>query len=264
MELSQDILSSALSHAVRMKLIPTNPCRRVEPVEHRPERPIPWNLHEARAFVTALELPRHSDWRVLFQLLSTAGVRLSEGLGLLWEDVDLVHNLVLVENQLHVKGSARALGRTKSAEGKRRISISAAMSAILARHRDSLAATAARTPGWKERGLVFPSLRMKGQAGRQDSTSHAFHRICDEAGLCRIRLQDLRRLGLSLHLVASGGNMLATKAHAGHSTLAMTSHYTYQIVTDPDGIADRSADLVALGNGIDKGINRGAEGPSEA
>jgi len=201
-ELSQDVLSSALARAVRTRLMPTNPCRTVGPVGHRMDRPLPRALHEARAFMAALEEPKNRDWRVQFQLMATSGVRLSEALGPLWEDVDLAHDIIIVTNTLHVSGRERAIiPRAKSDDGKRSLAISAVMSAILAGHRD-VAALAGRTPGWVERGVVFPSTRNKGQAGRQDSSNHAFHRICDQAGLRRIRVQDLRRLGLGLHHVA--------------------------------------------------------------
>jgi integrase len=114
-------LSIILAQAARKGRIPVNPMTQLE----RGERPKHDDQRPKR--ILALDemqaLLEHADakqYRALFELLLTAGLRIGEALGLTVADLDAKHSVIRVEHQLGRDGSRTPL---KTAESVRAIDI---------------------------------------------------------------------------------------------------------------------------------------------
>jgi integrase len=75
--------------------------------------------------------------------------------------------------------------------------------------------------GWREHELIFPN--RVGKPLREDHVLAAFHKVCEDAGLPRKRLHDLRHT-YATFAHASGADLHDLKNVLGHSRIDMTSH----------------------------------------
>jgi len=129
-------LKALLSTAVEDGLIRSNPTAGVK-LAPRPVANIEDEDEAATKALTTDELARliaqvPDDWRrLLVTMLAQTGLRISEGLGLRWGDLDLTNR------RLHVRRRVRDgnIGPPKSGRGRREVPISAVLGGELAAHR---------------------------------------------------------------------------------------------------------------------------------
>src|SRR5262249_40686941 len=96
------VLSTALKHAVRLRLIPVNPASEVARPKVIEREMTILTDDQARQFLTAA---RRSRYYALFALAVATGMRQGELLALQWADVDFENNTVTVRRTvLRVKG----------------------------------------------------------------------------------------------------------------------------------------------------------------
>jgi integrase len=129
------VLSAAavvFNHAVARGWIIESPTRKLA----RGERPRPRNQKEIRLLspeeisrVVAAATPR---WRPLLIAASHTGARISELLGLEWDDIDWNENTITISKQLSRAGGK--LTRTKTPGSVRTISLSAELRLVLREH----------------------------------------------------------------------------------------------------------------------------------
>ena len=91
------VLHRALEQAVRFNLIPYNPAARVDPPRVRQEEITPLDSEQARRF---LDAAKGEKYEALYVLSITTGLRMGEGLGLKWTDIDLEAATLRVNRQL--------------------------------------------------------------------------------------------------------------------------------------------------------------------
>ncbi|MCH8316577.1 MAG: tyrosine-type recombinase/integrase family protein [Planctomycetes bacterium] len=90
------VLKTALTKAVKLGLILTNPCRNATTPTHRSRKIEPFSEAEAALILDEVA----DDWlRVLYELAIGMGMRKSEIIGLHWEDVDFKKGTVHVHQQ---------------------------------------------------------------------------------------------------------------------------------------------------------------------
>lgn len=147
-------------------------------------------------------------WRAMILTGLRTGMRLGELLGLQWSDVDLDAMVIIVRHNL-VQG---ILGSPKT--GKERVV------AFPQSVKDVLA------PMRRSDGYVFQ--RDDGRALNAGIAARALHRVCRRAGLRRIGWHTLRHTFAS-QLGRRRGTLLEAQRLLGHSTLAMTEHYTHLV-----------------------------------
>ncbi len=124
------VLSSALNHAIRWRLVDHNVCKAVSPPRVPPPEIRPLSLDEAKRF---LAVARGDRFEALYVLGLTSGMRLGELGGLLWSDVDLARRVLHVHRALitgyggqtfespKTPGSRRSIGLTlKAVDGSAR------------------------------------------------------------------------------------------------------------------------------------------------
>jgi integrase len=110
------VLSTALKHAVRLRLIPANPAAEVARPKLEEREMVILTDEQVRQFLTAA---LRSRYYALFALAVATGMRQGELLALQWEDVDFVNNTVTVRRTvLRVKG--RHVVKEPKTRGSRR------------------------------------------------------------------------------------------------------------------------------------------------
>ncbi|GAA1122639.1 hypothetical protein GCM10009577_52160 [Streptomyces javensis] len=142
--------SSALSHAVRTRVIAANPCRYVLlPRPVAPER-ICWNPAQAAAFLRHNHAHYGDQMADLFELLLGTGMRRGESLGLHWTDVHLAERMLLVRWSLTaVNNNHLYLDHPKTKASRNWVSLAPRVVAALERQAALARAGQPRGRRWK-------------------------------------------------------------------------------------------------------------------
>jgi integrase len=231
------VLRSALSTAVRRRLVQWNAAKHVELPQHRTaQRPV-WTAREIAVFLAALEGdPLHP----LFHTLIYTGMRRGEVLGLPWARVDFARAQLIIDTQLTDSGASLEIGPTKTRAGERVVPIDPKTVAIL---RDRKAAQDHERQqwgaSWHDTGLVFT--RGDGSFMRPSSVTHTFRRLVLSTGLPPLRLHDLRHTHASLAL-AAGIDIKVVSDRLGHSSTSITQNLYTRVVP---AVARSAADAIA-------------------
>jgi integrase len=218
------VLRMALKQAVRDGLIARNVALLVDPPRsRRPEVRIPTTA-EARSLL-GLDTPLAPLWTLL---IGTA-LRLGEGLGLRWPDIDLAEKTLTVRVALrpmprHIRQEAPKWARTglrlrlvepKTAASRRTLAIPGFVLRALLVQRERQANLPASLLG-----LVFTSPR--GSALDPRNVSRAFAGDLRRAGVQPMRIHDLRHAAASM-MLGQGYSLDDVKRVLGHSSISVTS-----------------------------------------
>ncbi|MBD3671916.1 MAG: site-specific integrase [Planctomycetaceae bacterium] len=116
------VLSAALKRAVRLKLIPFNPCGQVDKPTHKKAEINPFSEDEVKQILESV-----ADHRigVAFWLGFTTGIRQGELLGLRWSDVDFARSEILLTRQAIDNRGKPYLDRLKTANSRRVLHLTA-------------------------------------------------------------------------------------------------------------------------------------------
>ncbi len=205
-----DTLRTALDAALRLHLIPSNPCRVVGHPRKGPRPEIrPLSAAECVRLLAALAGDR---LEALYALALDSGMRQGELLGLHWPQVE--PNAVRVVQALS-GAKERKLKDVKTASSRRRVTLTPQTCRLLEAHREAM-----RREGRDvNKGPVFVSRR--GNFLLRASLSRHFARRLRAAGLEGTRFHDLRHSCATL-LLRAGVSVRSVAARLGHSDPAMT------------------------------------------
>lgn len=215
--LVQAVVTGALRLAVREGVLARNPAEGFAvPRDPRPERRerCPWTPADLTAFLAAAQ----SHWLApVYWLLAHTGLRLSEALGLRWENVSLDLGRLFV-------------AQSKTPAGRRRVSLDPATVAVLRRHAAEQARRrAALGPDWQEHGLVFD--RGDGRPVSPRTVEEVMSRLARRAGLPHATPHTLRHLHATV-LLTAGVPPHVVMARLGHSSFRVTvDHYAHVLPT---------------------------------
>jgi len=211
------VLHSALSQAVKWHLLYRNPADLVDLPKQQKRETRVLTAAEAARFIEATV---YSQWKALFSMLLTSGMRPGEALGLKWPDVDWERGRVHVQRALSVTKAGWRLDEPKTARSRRAIPLPLPVLQDLREHRREQAAMRLQTPGYQDHGLVFANEDGNPPDLRHITRRH-FKPLLKAAGLPDIRLYDLRHTCATL-LLAAGENPKVISERLGHATVAMT------------------------------------------
>jgi integrase len=205
-------LNQICRYAVRIGQLVENPVAQLE----RGEKPRPRPL--AVRVLGGDELERvvaHcGSYAPLVELLGYTGLRVSEGLGLRWRDIDWCRQLVSVRQQLSRAGVPKTL---KSPAARRDVVMAPGVGELLALRWDT---SAFHDPD----DFVFSD--DEGQGFAYNKVARVFHSAVDRAGLAsdeRLSLHCLRHGFASLSLlIAAGLDVVFVSRQLGHSTPKVT------------------------------------------
>lgn len=219
-------LCTALNSAVKYGNVPRNVATLVDP----PVAPKPniryFNVEQARTFLEAAKSDR------LYALMATVlslGLRLGEGLGVAWPDLDLDTGrfnirqaLQRIDKKLYPQKAGLQLVEPKGGYSARVVTLPAVAVSALRYHlafqeqERQLAGSAWRGNTWN---LVFTT--RVGTPLDERGVLRRFQRILTLAGLPKMRLHDLRHSAVAI-LIAQGVHIKAISELLGHSSVAFT------------------------------------------
>jgi integrase len=235
------ILSSALTDAVRLGLLPSNPARSARLVQPpSPARPL-LDAVEVQRLLDAAAVERLGALVVCAALL---GLRRGELLGLRWADVDLDARRLVVAVQRRYEVGHGMVEATPKADSRRVLVLPVSVVGALRRHACLQATERARAGrDWRDHGLVFANTR--GAPHWQDHTSRLLRRVLIRAGLPHRRLHDLRH-AIITYLLHAGASIAEVQQVVGHRSLVSTARYAHGL-PEPSGRAAALLDA-AYGN----------------
>jgi integrase len=231
-QIMRQVLSAALSRAVREELITRNVAQLVELPAWEPNVVVPWTPTEALAFLqAAIDDPLYPA----FVLLLLYGLRRGEVLGLRWQDIDFETQIIHVRQQIHRSQGQLRIGPVKTRAGSRDLPLlGLARGALLARKEQQQADRMKLGSAWADTGLVFTT--RTGRPIEPRNLVRSFVRIRDSHGIQKIRVHAIRHTTASL-LKDLGVPARDTQIILGHAHISTTQ----QIYTHVDEAARREA-----------------------
>ena len=136
-KLSRQVLNQAMEDARRNRLIPENPATYREVKGPKEKRPTvtPPSLDVAQKFLADSKTDGHR-FAALYHVLAYTGIRISEALGLTWEDVDVLDKWLLIRNPMeHTDTYGLRHGTPKSESSNRQVPLDAGTIDVLMAHR---------------------------------------------------------------------------------------------------------------------------------
>ena len=185
-----------------------------------------------------------SCFGALWAVLMGTGCRMGEAFGLRWQDADLDAGVLNIERSLSWVGGRPVVTEPKTLSSKRRLTSPTFVTESLKRWRvRQLEDRLSHGPQWlgEDRILTEPD-------GRPVTPSRALNelaRVCESAGVRRIRIHDLRHLHASLALGA-GIPLVDVSRRLGHANVGVTATIYAHSLRDDDGHVSRAVER-ALG-----------------
>jgi integrase len=222
------VLSIALRHAVRMRLIPHNPAADVAKARPAEREMRIMTEQQVRRFLETAKPHRHYS---LFALALGSGLRQGELLALQWTDIDLEKNTVEVKRSLSQVGKEFIVKEPKSKAGKRTVVLPPFVMAALSDHRTAaLKAAQITAPVFCTRTGTFTSKNnlvrqvfrpLITKANKDEQTRADKTETQSDLIPTAIRFHDLRHTHAS-HLIAAGHSIKAVSRRLGHADIAIT------------------------------------------
>jgi integrase len=229
-------LRSILAHAVRHTWIESNPADALTSRER------PKTGTSRKRFLTEEEMGSLLEtatgrYRVLIAVCLFAGLRISEALGLVWDDVDLEHGHLRVRYQLNRKGKRVGL---KTAAARREVIVIDSLAALLRRHRLPSRHSKPGDP-------VFST--STGTAMSARNTGRALAKISERAGVPDVTAHALRHTFASM-LIERGRDPVFVADQLGHTNPAITLHVYAHLFRAAKQADDARPQLQAAYGGI--------------
>ncbi len=216
-------LHAAFQDAVIDGLVGTNPVDRTrQPRLH--QTPVEaFTLQEVASLLDAAP----DRWKHMLAFAAFSGLRISEVLGLKWEDVDLDRGIISISRTVvDIAGKAVLQDNTKTQASSR--SMALPVIAVEALHAQRARNGAARS------GFVFGS--SAGTPTGQSVAGRAFRRIRDSIGLPQLSFHSLRHTFASTEL-AAGVPLHTVSKRMGHGSATVTARVYGHWVREADEAA---------------------------
>lgn len=212
---SRSTLVTALNQAVKWRLVPTNPVRQTDRVRAEKREMVLWTTEQVKEVV---EQAKGHKLFPLFYLALTSGLRIGELLGLAWDDLE--GNLLHVRRNLTKQAGVPTLATTKTAKGKRKVTLPDDTLEVLAKHRTQQNSERELVgDGWQHPGHMFTTAI--GSFLDYRDVLRVWHRIQSKAGVPRVGLHGTRHMHVSL-LWHHGVDQLTIADRVGHTSHKFT------------------------------------------
>jgi integrase len=160
------------------------------------------------------------EWRTLYLVAVSTGVRRGELLGLKWQDIDLDRAKLMVRRSLSRLRGALVFGEVKTKRSRRTINLSRACVEALRAHKAWQASERKRLGNaWIEHGLVFPT--GVGTPMEPRNLARRLDQDLARAKLPHIRIHDLRHTYASL-MIAEHVEIALISETLGHANVSTT------------------------------------------
>jgi len=243
-------LAQVLDQAVELGLVPNNVVRRVKAPKVAPTNARALSITETRALVDA---GRQDRYGAAVALLFFQGWRVSEALGLAWEDVDLDHGTAKVQRAcVYVNHQGSQLGPTKTAGVMGEHQLVPTVVELLRERRVQQTKERLACPHpWPDHDydgrVVHPVFTTpEGQLVLRQSITKSLTRAAEAAGISTTKLgTHTGRRSVVTALYAEAGESIDEIARfIGHASPATTAGYVRDLGSRPAAFAQRAAHLL--------------------
>jgi integrase len=228
------IIRRALTQGVRWGWITHNPAIDASPPRVPMKELKPPNPDQV---VQLFRLAQESDPELatFIMLAASSGARRGELIALRWSDLDLDGGRLLIERGIVLVDGDLIEQGTKTHQS-RRISLDAGTVGALRAHQARVTKRAQQAASAiTSESFVFSHVVDGSSPWHPDSTSRAFRKICQQAGVTDVRLHDLRHY-VATRLLSAGVDIRTVAGRLGHrnpsTTLNVYSHFLPE--TDQD------------------------------
>lgn len=253
-----NVIHGALEKAVELGMIPRNPCKGVAFPKDDTKDIRVLTKEEQQRFIAALD---GEYYRVMLLTYLYTGMRMGEGIPLLWSDIDLERRTIRVNKKAIVRHDFEAHSakqeiqdKCKTKSSKRIIVITSGLVSILAEHKEVMQ-NRARQLGeeWSEDSLVFRNSR--GNMVYSRNLQWVLYRILDKAGIEGATMHTLRHT-YATRCFEAGVDIKAISEQLGHANVKTTYNIYVHLLEDTKA---KEIDKLA---GIDKFISSEQEAES--
>lgn len=229
-----NVIHGALEKAVEMGMILRNPCKGVAfPKDDTKDMRV-LTQEEQQRFIAALD---GEYYRVMLLTYLYTGMRIGEGIPLLWSDIDLERRTIRVNKTAVVchdfeshSAKQEVQNRCKTKSSKRIIVITSGLASILAEHKEIMRNRAKQLgEEWSEDSLVFRNSR--GNMVYSRNLQEVLYRILDKAGIEGATMHTLRHT-YATRCFEAGVALKAISEQLGHANLKMTYQVYIHILED--------------------------------
>lgn len=221
------IIHRALDFAVKMKRIKTNPADSVElpkVVEHRAD------FYTADELKTLIEKSRGTALETVIMLAAWFGLRRGEILGLRWSCIDFDNKILSVRGTIKDKSESGAKAYFSDTAKTRSSIRSFPLTDDMVTYLKDLKAQQDKRrtmPHYCHDWDDFVCVRNNGDLLRPGYVTQTFPKLCEECGLRKIKLHELRHTNISL-LHSGGASLKEIQSWAGHANFGTTANiYTH-------------------------------------
>lgn len=209
-EILREVLSSALTWAMREERISKNFAKLVVLPTRYKKRVRPWTIDETTRF---LEITKSHWLYPAFVLLVLYGLRRGEVLGLRWCDVDFEASEIHIQQQVNRAHGVVQQGPVKTEAGLRDLPLLGFVRQVLLQQREQCQLDGST-------GLIFKAQKSSRPVEPQ-VFSRSFQRVCEQHGIRRIKLHHVRHTNATL-LKNLGVPAKDAQLILGHSNVSVT------------------------------------------
>lgn len=234
------MLREVLNHLWKQRHVITfNPVYAVElEAEETPEAQR-WTAAETRRFLAWCE---GRPFGLMFRTVALRGARRGEAVGFRWSASDLDEGYLGVGRTILQLGGEVVEGKAKTRAGERRIWLDKGSVQRYREHRKAQLAERLRaSTAWEDNDLIF--CRADGTPWPPDYVYRQWKSYCAAAGVRVIKMHEGRHSAASLARDA-GVDPKLRREQLGHTTDAMTDHYTHVLADAHLEAAEKVARLV--------------------
>lgn len=234
-------VNAAMKKAVKIRLIPYNPCEAVELPKLKKYRA---KVYPPEMIHHLLEVAMGTDMFLPVFLLTMVGLRRGELLALRWDDIDFKQNILRVRKNMVNGEKGCIIKAPKSEAGIRDISLGNDVMSVLK------AARVQYMTDLFEYGVGFQNLNFvihqkDGSPLKPDSMTQKWQRFLEANDLPKIRLHDLRHSNATA-LIQAGVNPRVVQQRLGHSDVNITLNTYTHVLPEMDIDAAEKLDAILL------------------
>ncbi len=232
------VFHKALDAAVKLQLIPRNPCDAVESPKVVRKEARYWTPDEAAQFLKAIQADR---LYALFYVALGTGLRRGELLGLRWEDVDLTEGHLTVRQELVRRWKGTAIKEPKTQKSKATVTLSPGVVEVLKKHKGHQARERLQMGDqYCDTSFVFTTFDGEPLEPSYISGGY-FHRLMRRAGVREVNFHALRHTHATI-LASQGVPLKVVSQRLRHSSVAITGDIYSHVFADMDRRAAESFD----------------------
>ena len=222
-KLYKSMISSILDYAVKMQMIPNNPCKNVViPKVKTPEKEF-YSIEEAQKLFELFENESEHDYiYVCFHILAIySGFRLGELMGLEWKDIDFNTNVIKVNRTcLYSKERGHYTETPKTEQSRRSLKLPQDVMNVLKKWQGIQDKQRKKVGDkWIETDRVFT--KWNGLTLDRSAPGRYFKKFCERTGMRYVTNHSWRHLNATL-LINSGVDIKTVQSCLGHSVATTT------------------------------------------